>query len=335
MLKMCIPVVFFAICLLLYAPYSTAEGRVALSGTFFQPLFAHDSVTPEQWNSLFDELEKTGACELIVQWTLYDEVAFYHSETFKSLKNPPLEVILKAAEDRGIKVHLGLYNSSDYWAQIKRNHTLVDIYMNRIYVKSTQAARELLPLTARYSSFAGWYIPQEIDDVSWLSPEKRDVLTRFLKKTVKFLNRVTPGKQVSVSGFSNVFHDPQSFSDFWTRLLKQSSIDTVYFQDGIGTKKQTLDSAPVYFSAIAAAASANSVRLSVVVEIFRQVSDTPFKAVSAPLEEILQQISIAVPYSQGGITAFSIPEYMSSFGGSDALGLQSEYIKHFGVKSCK
>jgi|WetSurMetagenome_2_1015567.scaffolds.fasta_scaffold00139_33 hypothetical protein len=305
------------------------NGRI--NASFIQPLYAHDTFTMENWNKLFNELENLGICRLIVQWTVYDNTAFYQSKQFRSLNNNVIETILQKASERGIKVYVGLYNSGDYWTMIGKNDRAVDVYMDRTYTNTAKAAGELVPLAEKYPSFAGWYITQEIDDVNWLQPSKKKVLVDFLKKTTQRLRKLTPGKPVAISGFSNAFLDPESFKSFWNSLIRSSHPDLVLFQDGIGAKKQTFITAPLYFKKIHEAASENSVKLSIIVEIFRIVSENPFRAIPAPIKEIAGQIELASPYSGDLMTAFSIPEYMTSLAGDEALGLQKDYLDQYNL----
>jgi len=120
------------------------------------------------------------------------------------------------------------------------------------------------PLATKYSSFKGWYISEEIDDINWRSFESQQVLFHYLEKLTKHLRVLTPDKQVALSGFSNGALSPDSFQTFWSELLVRANVDTVLFQDGIGVNKLQLDNLHHYLKAMRNAALATGTELQAI-----------------------------------------------------------------------
>ena len=317
-----------------------ADNADRLRGTFLQLASGHGAWEREQWRQLVGYFRELGLQEVVVQWTLLDEVAFYDTQTFASaevapLRRPPLETILNLADDAGLRVRVGLAASASFWQQADEHPELFEVRLARLYLRSVAVAEELAPSVVQHPSFRGWYITEEIDDETWSEARRQDTLLEYLGTLSTRLKELTPTATVSVSGFSNAFLDPAAFGEFWGRVLDRAPIDTVLFQDGIGAGKLEPGEVPLYLEAIRGASAARSRDLQVVVEVFRQtdgppINDEPFAAVPAGFDEILGQLRMAAEYAADGVIAFSVPEYMSPLGGDEAADRYEQYRRHIG-----
>ncbi len=304
-----------------------------LQGTFVQLLSHHGDWTKSDWHELFDDFSTLQLSQIIIQWSVIDDIAFYPSSHYSHLPKHPLEIVLKLAGEHNIDVLVGLAYDTQYWAKVGSEPQDLEVYFNNFYERSSLAASEMRPLVTKYSSFKGWYISEEIDDINWRSFESQQVLFHYLEKLTKHLRVLTPDKQVALSGFSNGALSPDSFQTFWSELLVRANVDTVLFQDGIGVNKLQLDNLHHYLKAMRNAALATGTELQAIIETFTQIAgipidNQPFQAVPAPLERIIQQLSIAAQYSEKNI-AFSIPEYMTPKGGHKAEQLYKRYTEYF------
>jgi len=309
-------------------PAPAAEPR--LDGTFLQLTDAHGRWSRAQWEALFDDLRALGLKRLVVQWTLRDETAFYASTQQRGVPQPPLPVLLELADRDGVAVVVGLASDSRFWERIARDAKLVEVYLRRLRLRSEGVARELAPLLRAHASFAGWYVTEEVDDGSWLEPERRGLLAAYLRDLAASLKRLTPGATVAVSGFSNARCDPDALESFWKALLAAAPLDVVLFQDGVGALKMDLANLPLYLGAMERAASASGRRLGVVVELFEQTGGPPvdagaFKAVPAPPARVLRQLELAGRASAGAI-AFTVPDYMRGQNDPRAAQLRDAYL---------
>lgn len=302
-----------------------------ISGTFVQLLVdSHGEWSEEQWRVFFGYLEKLKISQLFLQWTVNGDVAFFPSETFQSVNSPPLEKILKLAERFNVKISVGLVHDPDYWRKIEGKPEHVRNYLAGLLKKSSRTVDQLAPLVQQYKSFHGWYITEEIDDINWRQPEKRNLLFSYLKTLSGKLEQLTPGRPIAISGFSNGHISIDEFASFWDSLLKQTEINLAFFQDGIGANKLTLNNLPVYLQAFKAVTANNRTKMGVIIEIFRQthgypLDDKPFQAVPARMERVNQQRIVASEFSRN-LIAFSIPEYMTPLAGAQAELLYQSYL---------
>jgi hypothetical protein len=237
---------------------------------------------------------------------------------------------LRLADATDMQVLVGLVHDSGYWSHIKESPEQVANYLKGRRAKSLAAASELLSLLHRHPSVRGWYIPEEVDDISWRSREARAVLLDHVNSLAQELKRRTPNWKVAISAFSQAQSSPQGFEQFWDEFLKRVSVDSIFYQDGIGVGKLDLNGLPVYLQAIRDAATKNGRCLTVVVELFQQTSGPPindgaFSAAPAPLQRIACQVEIASKYSLDGLVGFSVPEYMTPAAGDAAGKLFSDY----------
>ncbi len=297
-----------------------------LRGTFLQLTRAHGTWTDEAWRSLFGDLRRLGALDVVVQWTVYDDTAFYPTARYVPVAHPPLEPILTLADELGMTVTVGLAHDPAFWSKVNRAPALVEPYLRTLQVRSEAVAGELVPLVTRHPSFRGWYITEEIEDGSWKDARARAALFESLRRLAGALRAMTPGAKIAISGFSNAETHPTTFGEFWTSLLRTAPIDVLMFQDGIGTKKQALSFLPLYLAAARDATTVNGRDLQVIVEIFQQTGDGG-TFVPAPLPRIERQLKLARRYSGArGPIAFSIPEYMTPLGGAAAERLFEAYL---------
>ncbi len=303
--------------------------QTPLAGTFLQLTFQQGEWETQRWEKLFDSFQQLGLEELVIQWTVYDQTAFFESEEQPSVAKPPLETLLRLADRAGMRVFVGLAHDSSFWQKIKRDPELLEVYLRRVRLESEGTASLLANLVVQHQSFQGWYLTHEIDDQNWLEPARRQLLFDHLRATTQTLERLTPGSSVSLSGFSSGFAEPRILGLFWQELTQQSGIDRLFFQDGIGAGKLELDTLPKYLDSLRTSLAQSDCQLQIVVELFEQISapDEAFLAKPASLDRIEQQIAISRQFSDLGPLAFSVPDYMSPEAGDVASALFRQYLE--------
>jgi Domain of unknown function (DUF4434) len=303
-----------------------------LQGTFVQLLSRHGDWSRGDWERLFDCFHELRLSLIVVQWSVYDDIAFFPSPAHQTVPNPPLQTILQLAEQHGMQVLVGLSGRSDYWQRIGRDVGQTQAYLGMLMQRAADTAVRAAPLVTRYPSFAGWYLSEEVDDLNWQEPRARKALFQYLNALGSRLRSITPEARIAVSGFANAQTHPQSIEAFWNELLLRApALDLVLFQDGVGAGKLQLEQVPAYLDAVGHAVRMHKRELRTVVEVFRQtngppLTQQPFEAVPASLESIQRQLEMAAAHSSGNL-AFGIPEYLCPLGGPQAAQLFERYVE--------
>jgi hypothetical protein len=325
------------ICMIIYLVWVSIMPTIhagRLGGTFLQLTYEHGRWEREKWCDLFDCFEELELSELIIQWTVYDETAFYPSEARPTVERPPLETILDLAGKVNMSVLVGLAHDPGFWDKIRRETPLLELYLRDLRRNAAAVARQLVPIVENYPAFEGWYLSEEIDDRNWLESSSRRVLIRHLAEESRQLKEILPGAMIGVSCFSSSFADPVVFRGFWQQILEKASLDLVFFQDGFGTGHQDPISLPLYLEALQKAVVVGKTDFRVVTELFEQKSQEKetFRAEPAPLMRIIRQLKLAESFSARPPIAFTVSDYMSPFAGEEAEKLYEGYLGYMGLK---
>jgi hypothetical protein len=309
------------IALLLTNPPALAS-CLDLDGSFLQLTEVQTTRPTADWQELIGELRSIGIGNLFLQWTIFDQKAFFEAARFETVPNSPLPTILRVATGSNIRVWVGLATDSNYWEEIKQSPDLLRSYFhNRL--RDLSNFLDDLNNTVSGILFGGWYIADEIDDRTWLEVTKKEILKQYLKDTVKMVKARRPGSNVAISGFSNSFADPSVLASFWADIMASSGIDLLLFQDGIGEGKVAIENIALYYGSLSSAVQNVGRQLRAVVEVFSLLPNG--KRVPAPIGRIREQISVATRLTGFPPVAFSVPDYMSNTAGGQAGNLLSSF----------
>ena len=296
---------------------------LGLNSTFLQLTEAQLTRPTAEWRELFEEFREIGINTVFLQWTVVDRKPLFQTARHEIGSNTPLASILDLAEQSGVRVWFGLAFDSSYWEEIKQSPGMLRPYLQR-RLQDLAGFLDNLNATTAGAPFAGWYIPDEIDDRTWLDPEKRAILKKYLAETVALLKARRPGSRVAISGFSNSFADPDFLASFWADVIRASDIDLLLFQDGVGEGKVALENIGLYYGALDRAVRAVGGQLGAVVELFTLTADG--HRLPAAIGRIREQIAIANRLTSFPMVAFSIPDYMSRLAGRRASELLSSFL---------
>lgn len=306
-----------------------AAACLALDGTFLQLTDAQLARPAAQWRQLFEEFREIGINTLFLQWTVVDRKPLFQPAPHEMGANTPVATIVDLAKQSGIRVWFGLAFDSGYWEEIKQSPELLRPYF-RTRLQDLAGFLDGLNAATAGVPFAGWYIPDEIDDRTWLDPGERVVLKTYLAETVALLKARHPGSKVAISGFSNSFADPDLLASLWADVIKASGVDLLLFQDGVGEGKVSLDNIGLYYEALDNAVRSVGAQLGAVVELFSVTSDG--RRLPATIDRIRKQIAVANRLTNFPTVAFSVPDYMSELAGRRASDLLSNFLSW--QKSC-
>jgi len=286
-----------------------------ITGTFIQ-LFENINYPrpPIDWNAK-DWLEEIRYMKeakidtIIIQYAIYDNDAYYPSKYGKMItRTDQIESILSACQKEKLSVYLGLTLESKWWkgaSDIK--------FLSQLKERNIAVAKELLSKYGRYKCIKGWYLPFEIEDRAWIRSEREDVLTKFLKDTVKTLKNLTPQFPIIISPYFLGIISPEELALRWARLFKLTGIDIVAIQDGAGRMNYKISNEKIYeyFKAFKEEFNKNNIRLWTDMEIYHQTENWPnWDAEPTSIESIRERLEIEGPLVEK-IVCFEFHHYMS------------------------
>jgi len=300
-----------------------------ITGTFIQ-LFENINYPrpPIDWNGK-DWLEEIRYMKevkidtLIIQYTIYDNDAYYPSKYGKMITHTDqIESILSACQKEKLSVYLGLTLDSKWWNGVSNIK-----FLNRLKERSIVVAKELLSKYGRYKCIKGWYLPFEIEDRAWISSEREDVLTKFLKDMVKALKNLTPQFPIIISPYFLGIIPPEELALRWARLFKLTGIDIVAIQDGAGRMNYKISNEKIYeyFKAFKEEFNKNNIRLWIDMEIYYQTKDWPnWDAEPISIESIKERLKLEALLVEK-IVSFEFTHYMSPRMGKKQEKLYQDY----------
>ena len=141
-------------------------------------------------------------------------------------------------------------------------------------------------------SLAGYYIPDEIDDLNWRTPDRIGVYNFYLKLMVERIRKVDPLRPIAVSTFFRSRTAPRIYAENLYSILKDTGINRLLVQDGAGENNPAEPDRAMYFEKIKEV-NEKGVELAVIIEIFSRTSPEgkPFAAVPASRDRIHRQLS--------------------------------------------
>ncbi|WP_161788481.1 DUF4434 domain-containing protein [Desulfonatronum thiodismutans] len=313
-----------------------AETPPAFSSTFIQLWDRHADWPEQTWDTLCADLKAMGIQEIILQWSLITEPAFFwrltpdrRMEVPDDLVDPApvVDLIVEAARRHGLSVRFGLTEDPAWWEKIKNEAGLVEVFLNRLLQDQLSLARTLVERYGEDLVFAGFYIPQEIDDATWIDAQRLNRLTNHLARLTDGLRELSPEVEISVSCFATGRNDPIGFAALMAALASSGNITEVLYQDGLGTERLLPTESAAYLEALATSIPRTGARLRVIVETFAPAEDG-LGFVPASMERIAGQLRQAKQFAGDDIVAFSIPDYLHPVAGSRAEVLYNDYLAY-------
>lgn len=295
---------------------STACSTACLHGTFYQPLLVHQERSDEQWRGWMADMAALGVQRLVLQHAAlepYDVLVPGPGDWRRSPGGAALARILDAALLHGVKVWIGLSYDPRFWAEVAAEEPeRVGAYLGQRSLRLRTLADALKPATG-HPSAAGWYVSDEIDDLSWVLPERAELLARWLAEVTRHLHQTAPRSRIAISGFVHAATTPAGvLAGQWRRWLNAAPLlDEVLLQDGIGAQKTTLSRWPAYLEAVTAVARELGRRCVPVVELFAPGSTESGAWVPAPVARVARQMQVAQAAS-AEVIAFSVPEFVTT-----------------------
>ncbi|MCK5528209.1 MAG: DUF4434 domain-containing protein [Kiritimatiellae bacterium] len=285
--------------------------------------------TVDEWSEDMVQMKGIGVDTVILQWSAEAEVSYVVSKDLPQKEQySTVDRILKAAADQKMKVYLGLHHDPHYWTQITaRKRVLRDYFLVRV-VQNKLLQKVLLEEFGDLSEWVGYYIPDELDDLTWRQPGQAELMANYIKLMCKKLRANDAGRKISVSAFFRGRTAPDIFMANMQSIVAKNTVDNLLLQDGAGLRDPSLQYTPIYYAAFKEHWPKENADLSCVVELFKQESkgDAPFRAVPASVKRVRTQLKSATEYFDD-IIFFTFSDYADPDLGGAAKKLYKELRK--------
>ncbi|WP_328912048.1 MULTISPECIES: DUF4434 domain-containing protein [unclassified Streptomyces] len=301
-------------------PDPAAAGR--LGGSFIQP----DLV--DQWSdaTLADEMadmKNLHISRLILQWSA--NTADSHRNGAKTAVYPTnqpgylqvtstdvVQRLLSAADTAGVEVWVGLPTSDTWWSVYAGDSS----WLGYQGTSDLAVAHELWSRYHSHSSFKGWYLPLEMDNVHFSSSYDQNNMIDFYNQVIGGLRTVDDTMPVAVAPFYNAvntaltgWQSASAWSDMWENILSHTDIDVVALQDGVGAGHADAGMLPTWFAAMKDAITAGHPST-----VLYSDSETYIMALPGlepmPAKTLVADLH-AVENSVAGFWSFSFNHYLS------------------------
>ena len=312
----------------LAAATATAGVPPQLTASFVQLTRAVATNSVAEWQADFQRLKEAGIDTVIVQWAAELPVAYFRADTNDlpacNETYPTLETFFEAVKGSGLAVHLGLTSDPAYWKAITaRDRLLRDYFLLRV-ARNEKLQKQLLERFGDRPEWVGYYIPDEIDDVTWRTSARGAYLRDYLALLTQRLRTNDAARTVAVSAFFRGRTAPDIFARAMLNLTTNtaSRVDALLVQDGAGVGDPPVPYMPAYFKALSELWPADAPRLWGVVELFAQTSKgaEPFAAAPADPARVAGQIAAVASYVER-LVAFTFKDYADPARGPAAAAL--------------
>ncbi|MET7402084.1 DUF4434 domain-containing protein [Dactylosporangium sp. NPDC005572] len=292
---------------------ATCTTNPRISGSFIQPDLVAGWTNTQlatEYTKLLDACVNTQ----ILQWTADSKAhtATYDTGltgyTWSTATDIP-DRVLSRAESAGVNVFVGLQVSADWWVNYADSTTWLDAEADL----AKDLADELWDNYGAYDSFAGWYLPFEVENLHFQTATQQSNLAAFYADVIGHLHTLSPGKPVAVSPFFNAnlagTLNATGWQSMWTSILATAPIDIIALQDGVGAGHATSAQLPAWFTAtknaITASRPATLLYDDVETFLFGASGLQPM-----PVKDIVTDMA-AVSASVSGYWSFSYDHYQS------------------------
>jgi hypothetical protein len=298
----------------------------AINSTFIQPLNALRGRGLKYWLDHMANLKQLGISEVYLQWMEINNTSFVvPSEQYQFLAP-----ILAAAEQSGVGLRFGLSTDLVGTGMYYATPTKLAAYLANLRKASLRIAAQLQSVAAPSPAFRGWYLPEEIDDLAISDGARSRVWVHHLVAMVDELKVYGGQTSVAISTYVTGAQQPSQFGAFWGQVWDHVPL-TVLVQDGYGVNHLAIPAdIKHYYAALDREATRRNRDWGIIIELFQQIegppiNEGPYKDIPAPIERIIEQITLAEKFPKASRAAYSAHEHMSQTAGMKARALAEAY----------
>lgn len=254
-------------------------------GRYWDP--ALKNFTEAQWKEKVKETATLGFEYLVLQEIALDGKAIYpskYAEQYKLGCPDPLEAVLSAADEAGIRFFIG----NDFWDDCQKGEFLMKDPGIKKQRERTMA--EVAEKYGHHASFYGWYFPNE----SYLMPYFGDDFIHYMNDCARFAKQLTPDCVNLIAPY-NV--KEARYDDKFVKQLEKMNIEIIAYQDGVGVNATKLGDSGKYFELLYKAhQKASRARIWADMELFYFEDKTKGNLLPADFKRIHQQMKDLSPF---------------------------------------
>lgn len=273
-------------------------------GTFLQPWQSYEDLSATEWRRRMQTARALGCSEIVLQWS-----AHYGGERSWALPQALLALLFDEAAREGMGIRLGLPYDERWWQVLSATEPGV---LSEFLARTGKECADVMRTSPwpAHAGFRGWYLPYEIDQYNWATPERRALLVLWLKNTTD-ASAAQTASPLAVSTFFSSLPTPGTLAGLWAEILDRVMLRPM-LQDGVGTAGLGNYAG---LEPLRTLLRERRVRFDLIVELFEQLPALPgtndaFRARSASLERVRAQMQIARSYGAERVLAFAIDPWM-------------------------
>jgi len=288
-----------------------------LTGSFIQSQLA-DQWNGYHWNQEYTYMGNACLSQLILQWsadslahtTVYPTSLNVAGYTYtQSTLHDVVGNALHYGDENGVQVYIGLQTNSDWFVNYANNSA----WLNNEATIAEALANDVWTKYGNHTSFSGWYLTFEVDNLNEQNQSQWDNLVSFYTTVGNYLHNLSPGLPVIIAPFFNAnlgssAETPAQWTTMWEYILGNSPLDIMALQDGVGAGHATASQLPAWYQATQTAIchSARNMLFWSDAETYVNVSGLNPKSTS----ELVTDMTAEDPYVSNFLS-FSFNHYMS------------------------
>jgi hypothetical protein len=244
-----------------------ARGGVRLDGTFIQYQPWMTKLNERAWRQELNAMHRAGMRFIILQHLISEQTRYIPDTPDKP---DPTRIILDYADSHEMKVFVGLATECQ-WFRVRQWKD----YLGPAAAANIRLADQVWARYGTHRSFAGWYLPQELWDGPF-TQEQIGQVRRFYRSLADHCRSLATDarRPVAIAPFYKGTIPPEEVETLYADLLRDSGIDILMMQDGVGAKgwDQEIEKRVVpYYKAFERACRTNQVEFWADIECFRLV----------------------------------------------------------------
>ncbi len=273
-------------------------------GSFLQPWQSYESLSLEEWRRRLSSMRAVGCDEMVVQWS-----STYGGEHPWAMPDTLIQMLFDECGRLGMGIRLGLPYDERWWKAMGAS----DAQVLPEFLASTQSlcieTLDTSPWPVQ-AGFRGWYLPYELDQYNWATPERRALLIPWLQ-TIANASAKRVAAPLAVSTFYSRLPTPGTLAKLWEEILNRVLLRPM-LQDGVGVAGMGNYAG---LEPLRALLRERGVPFDLIVELFEQLTPLPgtgdaFRARAADRTRVRAQMEIARNYGADRVIAFALDPWL-------------------------